>query len=309
MDTLIKRSIELPIRAQLFKGNIILIYGARRVGKTTLIDSLVRRDPNPCRFSGFDPVDVHQFEGKNFEHISIRITTTNSKYIIIDDAQKFSYLEEIINFLYTKFGKTKQILVASSCLLSLEFKHTFVFNLYGFSAEEIIYSKNELNNALLFGAYPEVYMCQSDRKLWFLNEIVSIYIYRNLYKNERIQKSGVLEKLLVAIAHELGSPVSLSKIGRYVGLDSKTVLRYIRLLEKHFVIFRHFDFVGYQKSVSRKVTFCKIYFYDLGVRNFILDAFENSFGRSDLQALQENYQILEKKKLVINMEVIGRNSV
>ena len=151
-----------------------------------------------------------------------------------------------------------------------------------------------LPNLLIFGSYPEVYLGSTDEKERLLSEITGSYLYKDILELEQVRNPATLNKLLSAIALQVGSEISLSELGSIIGLDLKTVERYIDLLEKNYVIFRLPPYFSNKRKTLSKQN--KIYFYDLGIRNALINNFNPLELRSDIGALWENFLILERLK-------------
>lgn len=303
---IIKREIENNITSDFFKGKVVIIVGPRQVGKTTLVRLILKDYKNDViEFVGDNPTDRIKLENKDFEGLSKLIG--DKKYVFIDEAQKIQNIGETLKLLVDNYKADKQVIATGSSSLNLLTNtnepltgRKFIHELFGLSIREIFPHKDLLNiektlsDLLVFGSYPEVYTKTGADKQRLLTEITGSYLYKDILELEQVRNPAVLTKLLSSIALQLGSQVSLSELGNSVNLDLKTVERYIDLLEKNYVIFRLPPFYTNQRKTLSKQN--KIYFYDLGIRNALINNFNPIDLRSDVGALWENFIIAERMK-------------
>jgi predicted AAA+ superfamily ATPase len=230
------------------------------------------------------------------------------QWIYIDEGQKIPNIGNILKMMIDAYGDTKQIIVTGSSSLHLLDTtnepltgRKRVHKLYPIAWQEYIEmhglssARKDLEKLLIFGAYPEVLSYSTDAdKIQHLREITSGQLYRDILEFQDIKKSGVIVALLELLALRIGSEISYHSLGQILGISQITVERYIDLLEKSFVIFRVRPyFTNKEKEI---VKMKKIYFYDLGVRNAILRAYQPLTMRSDVGALFENFFVLERLK-------------
>jgi predicted AAA+ superfamily ATPase len=161
-----------------------------------------------------------------------------------------------------------------------------------YSSEDYLKLEKELPNLLIYGTYPEIYLSSEKEKQRLLMEITNSYLYQDILELEQIRNPNVLGKLLSAIALQVGSEVSLNELSNIVNLDLKTVERYVDLLEKNYVLFRLPPYYTNQRKTLSKLI--KIYFYDLGIRNALINNFNGLDKRNDIGALWENFLIVER---------------
>lgn len=306
MEEHIQREIQKPLLDDFFKGKIIIIAGARQVGKTTLVETILKDREGLISFNADNPTDRGKLEKKDLEELIPIIG--NSKIIFIDEAQKVADIGNTLKLLVDYYGKEKQIIATGSSSLNLLSNTSesltgrkYVYELYSLSVREI-YSENrslrldkELGNLLIYGSYPEIHLNSIDTRQRLLTEITNSYLYQDILELEQVRNPETLNKLLSAIALQIGSEVSLSELGKTVNLDLKTVERYIDLLEKNYVLFRLPPYHTNQRKTLSKLN--KIYFYDLGIRNALINNFNNLDKRSDVGGLWENFVIVERMKL------------
>lgn len=302
---MINREITNKIKQDLFKGKVVILAGARQVGKTTLINSILHQEASVITINGDDPIEQRKLEQKSFHELDLIFK--NSRIIYIDEAQKITDIGNILKLLVDNYKTDKQIIATGSSSLNLLSNtqealtgRKFVHHLFGLSIREISPTLNPLElekflpSLLIHGSYPEVVISPIDQKQRLLTELTSSYLYQDILDLENIRNSAAINKLIAALALQLGSEVSIHKLSNLVGIDTKTVERYIDLLEKNFVVFRLPPYSSNQRKTLSKMN--KIYFYDLGIRNAIINNLNPPELRKDVGALWENFIILERMK-------------
>lgn len=301
---MIKRTIEDKIRAKLGSGKAIVIYGARQVGKTTLLHQI---------FDGIDGVlwlngDIEATR-ERFEKLSIDTARTligDHTVVIIDEAQRIEDIGLKLKILQDNFGSKIQFVATGSSAFDLANKinesmtgRVWAFQLPPLTISELVAAygaAKELGafeNRLIYGCYPDV-VVNSENAL----EIVTMLSQENLYKDalnlSEIIKTDYLSKILKALAFQIGFQVSINELANLIGLDNKTIDRYITLLEQSFIIFRLPSFGRNLRNELKSSQ--KIYFYDVGIRNALIDDFRPIDLRQDIGGLFENYIVAEYKK-------------
>ena len=301
----VSRTIISQLEDQLFKGKVLILYGARRTGKTTLAKHLL------AKFS-----EKSAYINCELQEYKDALSTTNSgllaefignrELIIFDEAQHIANIGLVLKVLVDTFPQVQFIATGSSSFeLSGMVSEPLTgrsrqFLLLPFSLEEIgqslnpIQIKANLPNFLRFGLYPQVFTSIGDDKIEELAEISSNYLYKDLFQFEQIKKPDLLFKLLAAIALQTGSESSLNELAQITGTNVHTVKRYLELLEKSFVIFRLNSFSrNLRKELAKSQ---KIYFYDVGIRNAVIRNFNEMNLRTDSGGLWENFCITERIK-------------
>ncbi|MDO8967124.1 ATP-binding protein [Algoriphagus sp.] len=301
----VSRTINSQLEYQLFKGKVLILYGARRTGKTTLVKHLLTKFSEK---SAYINCELQEYKDA--------LSTTNSgllaefignrELIIFDEAQHISNIGLVLKVLVDTFPQVQFIATSSSSFeLSGMVSEPLTgrsrqFLLLPFSLEEIgqilnpIQIKANLPNFLRFGLYPQVFNSIGDEKIEELAEISSNYLYKDLFQFEQIKKPNLLFKLLAAIALQTGSESSLNELAQITGTNVHTVKRYLELLEKSFVIFRLNSFSrNLRKELAKSQ---KIYFYDVGIRNAVIRNFNEMNLRTDVGGLWENFCITERIK-------------
>jgi Predicted ATPase (AAA+ superfamily) len=300
---MIHRTLENIVRGKLDKGKALILMGARQVGKTTLVKELFKGSDNMIWLNG-DELDVQNL----FESVSatrLKYIFGNKKYIVIDEAQRIKDIGLKLKLITDELPKIQLIATGSSSFdLANEVNEPLTgrkweYKMYPISFAEMVNhhglldEKRLLPHRLVYGYYPDVVNNPGDEKE-ILKQLSDSYLYKDILMWEQIKKPEKILKLLQAIAFQVGNQVSYSELGQLCGLDSKTVEKYIVLLEQCYVIFRLGSFSRNLRNELKNSK--KIYFYDNGIRNAIIADFSLTENRSDIGALWENYIISERQK-------------
>lgn len=313
MSTFVSRTIEPQILARLTSEprKIILLYGQRQVGKTTLARHLLENLAGKKVLSVNADFNPHTEVFSSRDPEKLRLFVSGFDYLFIDEAQRIPDIGINLKILHDNFPDLRILVTGSSSLDLANRVHepltgrTWTFRLHPFSAGELTEHTNALNyhsrleEWLLYGAYPGVYELENQAdKIKFLYELTNAYLYKDVLELSGIRQSGKLKDLLRLLAFQIGDEVSYNELGRQLALDTVTVQRYIDLLEKAFVI----KVVGsysrnLRKEISKKQ---KIYFEDLGVRNALIEKFAPLQHRDDKGRLWENFLFIERSKFLNN---------
>jgi len=302
---MIKREILDSVDGRLFKGKLIVIYGARQVGKTTLLKEIANKYSNERIFLNCDEPDIRELL-TNVTSTKLKNLVGQKKLILIDEAQRVKNIGITLKLLADEL-KDKQVIATGSSAfeLSNEINETltgrkYEYNLYPFSIRELsnefgwLETNRLLEDRIIYGMYPEVVL-NPDEKKNLLKEITRSYLFKDILSYEGIRKPEVLEKLLVALAAQIGSEVSYNELAGTVGVDKDTINKYLDILEKAFVVFKLHPF---SRNIRTEITkMRKIYFYDTGIRNALISNFNSLASRNDKGALWENFLIVEKLKM------------
>jgi len=298
------RTIKEKIKNWLFKGKILIIYGARQVGKTTLSKEIIKEFQNDASFFDCDLRENRKiFEKQDIEILSKVIKT--KKIIVLDEAQRVKNIGLTLKIIHTHFPET-QVIATGSGSFDLSNKinepltgRAIEFTLHPLSISEVIGNdylkfKNNLENILKFGLYPEIFQSSKNEIKERLTNIANNYLYKDILEFEYLKKSDQLYNLLELLALQIGSEVSSDELSKKLGLNKLTIQKYIYLLEKTFVIFRLRSFSrNLRKEISKGI---KVFFWDLGIRNFLINNFNDMSLRNDYGDLWENFCIAEKIK-------------
>ncbi len=310
---MILRTIQADIEAKLYKGRVIVIYGTRRVGKTTLGKVILSKHSNTL-YLNCDEIDIRSaLTSKTSTELKRFIG--NAQVIMIDEAQRVPNIGITLKLLIDTYPELAIIATGSS---SFDLANTisepltgrkYEFYLFPFSLWEIRASSSPLeanrmvDDLLIYGSYPMIYT-DSDDRITRLKELIWGYLFHDILTYENLRRPELLDRILQALALQIGSEVSYTEIANLVGTDKNTVIRYIELLEKTFVIFRVPSFARNLRNELKKSQ--KIYFVDLGIRNALIGNFTPLSGRTDIGALWENFCILEQKKYLANNNLHGK---
>ena len=305
------RIIKKQILDKFYCGRAIIIIGARQVGKTTLSNILLKeKSESVIKFNGDNPSDRDKLNNRDLEEL-MKIVG-DKKIIFIDEAQKINTIGQTIKLLVDKFKEKKQIIATGSSSINLLDKtaepltgRKIVFHLYPLSLEEIYPEKNmllihkELSNNLIYGSYPGIVKLSGNiEKEDMLYELCESYLFKDILEFQKIKNSEILYSLLKALALQIGSEVSYNELSNIIGIEKKTIERYIDLLEKNFIVFRLPPYAVNKRRTISKLR--KIYFYDLGIRNAIINNFNAADSRNDVGELWENFAITERIKCLNN---------
>jgi uncharacterized protein len=304
----IKRTIQERILQRMHRNKAILIFGARQTGKSTLSEFLIQKQEESSLSLNGDDSDVRAlFQEANAT--KLRSIIGNHKIVLIDEAQRIQEIGLAIKIIVDQM-KGVQVIATGSSSFDLASKinesltgRKYEFLLFPFSFGEMVAhhglleEKRLLDHRMLYGYYPEV-VTHPGEEVERLKLLASSYLYKDLLMLDKINKPAMLEKLVQALAWQVGSEVSLDEISRLLGIDRKTVEKYIDLLEKAFVIFQVPAFSQNVRTEIRKGK--KIYFCDCGIRNAVINHFQPIVMRTDKGALWENFVVAERLKFLRN---------
>lgn len=302
----IERDLKAVLDSKIGKGKVLLLIGPRQVGKTTLLKNMLESvsTEKKVQFWNCDESDVRQFLSEA-NSAKLKSFVGNSDFIVIDEAQRVKDIGLTIKLIHDSFPNVQLAVTGSSSLdLSNSINEPltgrkFEYNLFPFSTNELVNHTSMLEemrllkNRLVYGFYPDVVNNPGEEKE-ILTNIVNSYLYKDVFEFQDIRKSSVIEKLVQALALQVGSEVSFNELGNLLGIDTVTVQRYVDLLEKAYVIFHIRSFSRNVRNELKKSI--KIYFYDNGVRNSVISNFSPVELRSDIGALWENFLISERIK-------------
>ena len=300
---MIKRTIEQQIEAMTGNQKAVIVMGARQVGKSTLLETLLGGRSDVMWMNGDDP-DVHQL----FEQMTstrIRTLLGDKRILVIDEAQRIADIGLKMK-LVTDQVKDVQIIATGSSSFELASKvnepltgRKREFRMFPLTFGEVVNHTNLLDelrllpHRMVYGYYPEV-VCNPGNEHPILKELSDSYLYRDILSLDGISKPDKLIRLLQALSFQIGSQVNYSEVGRLVGIDPKTVERYIDVLEKSYIIFRLGSFSRNLRNELKSSR--KIYFWDLGIRNAVIGNLSQVENRTDAGALWENFCIAERMK-------------
>ncbi|MDD3771127.1 MAG: ATP-binding protein [Weeksellaceae bacterium] len=300
---MIRRILQNTIKEKFHSGKAIVLMGARQVGKTTLLKDSIENPEDVLWLNGDEPDVLELFE----KATSVRLKQFfgNKKIVVIDEAQRISDIGLKLKLITDSIPEIQLIATGSS---SFELANRinepltgrkWEYKMFPVSFAEMVEhhglleEKRSLFHRLVYGSYPEVIMNLGKEKE-ILKQLTDSFLYKDILMLEQIKKPEKIVKLLQALAFQVGSQVSYSEIGQMIGLDSKTVEKYILVLEQSYVIFRLSSFSRNLRNELKNSK--KIYFYDNGVRNALIADFSLAETRQDIGKLWENYLVSERIK-------------
>jgi uncharacterized protein len=305
---MIPRIIETQIRDLLFQGKAIVLIGPRQSGKTTLIQTILNDNLENSLFLDGDDPNVEQLLTRP-NTLQIKQLIGDKNIVFIDEAQRIKDIGLTAKIIVDQFKDVQLILSGSSAFeLSQQTNEPLTgrkrtFYLWPISWQEwqnhigYLKSDQDLENRLVLGFYPDVLNSETSSKT-LLRELADSYLYKDILMFGNIKKPEDIKKLLQAISYQVGSEVSLRELGETVGIDPKTVERYISILEKAYVIFR---LNPLSRNLRNEIkTNRKIYFYDNGIRNAVIGQLQSLSIRQDIGILWENFIISERLKFLNN---------
>ena len=291
----------------LFPQKVIVIYGARRVGKTTLIQNFIKNKVNE-KYLLVTADDLTVQETLSSQRIEVlKQLVGDVKLLIIDEAQRIPNVGLNLKLMVDHILDLKIIATGSSSFdLSKKLGEPltgrkFTLTLFPLAQLEInqtensLQTKDRLEQRLIFGSYPEIVTnIDQGKRILYLKEIISSYLYKDILELEGIKNSNKILKLLQLLAFQIGKEVSCSELGNNLEMSKHTVKKYLDLLEKNFVIFKLNALSrNPRKEISKSYRY---YFYDIGIRNALINNYNPLSIRDDVGMLWENYVIVERLK-------------
>jgi predicted AAA+ superfamily ATPase len=301
-----KRKLSERVTNQFYQGKIVIIYGARRVGKTCFVKMLMEDEQKKGKkvlyINCEHIINQQQFTVTNPE--DLKKPLGNAEFIVFDEAQHIANIGLILKILIDSYPKL-QIVATGSSSFDLANKtgetltgraRRFILNPFAITelSEQFIDRYSYINQILVYGSYPSVFGKGVQESIDELFEITSNYLYKDALMFDSVKNSSFIIKLLQLLAFQVGNEVSYNELASSLNVTRATVERYIDILEKCFVIFR-------LKALSRNLRSeisrnNKIYFYDLGIRNSLIQNFNSVHLRDDIGKLWENFCITERMK-------------
>ena len=296
------RTIKDTIKEKINGGKAIVVVGARQVGKTTLLKEILK-DKDYLFLDADDPSIRNLLQNPTTEQI--RTLVGDFKYIFLDEAQRILGIGLTLKIITDQFREVQLFVSGSSSFdLGNELNEPLTgrkweYELFPVSWEEyenkigFIKSEQQIENRLLYGFYPEVINNQGKERETLKN-LVNSYLYRDILAFSDIRRPEILEKLLQALALQMGNEVNYNELSQLIGINKITVQKYIDILEKGYIVFRLNSFSRNIRNEIKQNR--KIYFYDNGIRNMIIGNFNQLDLRVDKGALWENFLVSERRK-------------
>ena len=301
---MIRRLLQDKIEERMFSGKVIVVIGARQVGKSTLFNMVLEGRQEPVLQLNCDEPEVREMlAGMNSQEL--RLLIAGNKIVMIDEAQRVDRIGMTLKRITDNFPDV-QLLVTGSSSFELQNRldepltgRKYEYHLFPLSTGELMRAygllgvKQTLENRLIYGSYPDIFNHKEDAKE-LLHNLSGSYLYKDILSLDNVRRPTLLVKLLTALALQVGSEVSYNELAQTVGTDNKTVEKYVDLLEKCFIIFKLSGFSRNLRTELKRAK--KFYFYDNGIRNAILQNFAPLALRQDTGALWENFFISERIK-------------
>lgn len=305
----IKRTLEEELRRWLFGGKALILYGPRQSGKTTLIRHLVSELPaeDVLWLNGDNP-DV-RIRLSGISTAAWRLLLGNRRLLVVDEAQHIDGIGMALKLVIDEIPEVQVIATGSSAFelmnrtaepltgRKIEFRLPPLTFRELVAARGLLEETQERERRLLFGSYPDV-VAHPGEEQYLLSEIAGSYLFKDILAFDGLKKTSALNRLVHALALQIGSEVSLGELAGLVGMDVKTVDRYIDLLTKCYIVHPLGAFSRNLRNEIKKGF--KVYFYDLGIRNAVIGNFSPIASRSDAGHMWENYLIMERVKLNAN---------
>ena len=307
----IKREIDKFLEKRFFSGKVLVVYGPRQSGKTTAIEHFLEvsgHADETVTFNGDETADRELLADASAERLKMLIG--GKKVVFIDEAHKIPAIGWVLKRLHDRVKGVQTIASGSSSEALAEQTEEpltgrkFEFTLLPPSFAELsatsspIEEMRELERRLIHGAYPDVVAHPGD-EVSRIREIGKGYLYKDILRHDEIRRPELLDKLLRALAFQIGQEVSFNEIGQLVGCDSKTVARYVDILEKAFIVFRLGSYSRNLRNELKKSV--KVFFCDCGIRNYVLGDWRPlpQRGADETGHLWENYFIAERRKRIL----------
>ena len=305
LEGVLQRRLSDIIMKRLQSSNkVVIIYGPRQVGKTTMLRQLINQERT--RYIDADLGTYKEvLESQDLQQLTRLVEGYD--YCFIDEAQQIRGIGKTLKILHDHLPAIKVVATGSSAFdLANAVEESMAgrfwsYQMHPLSMQEIrdhlgVFDADLLvEDLLIYGSYPEVYnMPSGDDRRDYLRRITSSYLYKDVLELSGIRHSSKLKDLLRLLAYQIGSLVSFSELGRQLGMSTETVQHYIDLLVKSFVIK---PLNGYSANLRNEITkMSKFYFYDLGIRNALIDNFQPLSLRNDKGELWENFLFIERQR-------------
>lgn len=300
---MIHRILEDQVTSILGNGKAVIIMGARQVGKSTLLENIFRHQENLLWMTG-DDLDIQELF-RQMTSTRLKALLGSTKTLIIDEAQRIPDIGLRLKLITDQIKDVQVIATGSSSFeLASKINESLAgrkreFRMFPVTFGEMVSHTNLLEelrlipHRMVYGYYPEV-VSNPGKEHIILKELSDSFLYKDILSFESINKPDKVVRLLKALAFQIGSQVSYNEVAQLVGLDSKTVERYVDILEKSYIIFRLGTFSRNLRNELKSSR--KIYFWDLGIRNLLIGDLSQMENRTDAGPLWENFVIAERLK-------------
>lgn len=300
----ITRLLEKPIQESLFKQKVVILYGPRQAGKTTLLKHIIREHKD-VKWIDCELIENNQLLTERKTEVLFSLVK-NMKIVIFDEAQTVTNIGQVLKTLIDHHPEVQYIATGSSSFdLSNMISEPLTgrsieFTLYPLGLSELVTNnfeaEHKLDSYLKYGMYPGIFDISEEDKVKRLNTLTSQYLYKNILDSSGVKKSDLVANLLKLLAHQIGSEFSIRELAEKLNSNAATIEKYLDIFEKNFIIVR---LPSYSNNMRDEVTRSKkIYFIDLGIRNILVNNFSSidTFSRVDVGHLFENFCIIERLK-------------
>lgn len=298
--------ILLPqLRSRLFQGKAIILLGARQTGKTSMVRKLIQEWPEEAIWLNADRPEVRR-QLSNASTATLRQIVGNKRLVVIDEAQRIRNIGLTLKLFTDEMPEIQVIATGSSAFeLANEINEPLTgrkweYHLYPIAWAELVANTNQvealeqLETRLIYGMYPDI-INQAGQEREVLLSLSGSYLYKDIFEFRGVRKPEILWQLLQALALQLGSEVSYNELSQLLGVDKNTVSNYLDLLEKSYIIFR---LMPLSRNLRNEISSNrKVYFYDNGIRNAVVENFSLPAFRTDIGALWENFLVSERLKI------------
>lgn len=299
---LIERHATKLVEKTLLQGLIAIVYGPRQVGKTTLVKSIVDNTNNSKYYTCDDPNTIRMFQKATLAQLEFALK--GIELLVIDEAQRITDIGLTAKLIHDNILGIKIILTGSS---SLDLANIVNEPLTGRSRDIIVYPlsldeiggeqisyRDTVNRQLIYGGYPAIWLSNNSDAADKLQLVATQYLFKDTLSYQTVFDQYIINDLVLYLAYQIGSELYYSAIANKLNISKDTVVRYISLLEKAFIVFR---VQQYRKKKNAEIgRLRKVYFYDLGIRNALIGKFDDVDIRDDMGALWENYCLIERRK-------------
>lgn len=305
------------IKRLVSRGKVIIIYGPRRCGKTTLINKFLEKIDKKYLLVNGEDITVQKYLSSQ-SIVELKSFVGRNELLVVDEAQKIKGIGLNLKLIVDNIEGV-QIIVTGSSSFDLA-RHIgepltgrkYTLKLLPLAQLEIMHieqrfeTEANLESRLIYGSYPEIVISNDNRERErYLKEIINSYLYKDILELEGLRHSDKIVRILQLLAFQIGQEVSFSEIGAQLGVSKNTVEKYLELLEKTFVIFKH---TGFSRNLRKEISKSpRYYFYDNGIRNALINNFNLLEMRDDIGLLWENYIIVERIKKQEYAEISSNN--
>ena len=306
-----ERKLKTRIEKWMSDRDVLIIYGARQVGKTTFIKDFLRSKSKSEVLNCELPSVYEPLESLNKNRIAQLFGSNN--ILALDEAQNIFSIGKVLKLIYDEMPQYKIIATGSSSFdLSSHVSEALTgrnikFSMFPLSMQEIQNNEENIqadkleNDLLIFGSYPEIVNTTISKKGEKLQNLSSDYLFKDVLIHESIKNPTIVRNLLKSLALQVGSQVSVNELSNSLKIARQTVMKYIDLLEKSFIVFQLPSYSSNLRNEIKKSS--KYYFYDNGIRNAIINNFSSPDLRTDMGALWENFCVSERRKFIENNQL------